>query len=233
MLARASCKNGLHGISNNTGRLQRFTLRCYFYRTHLVGKRVRVSVVCAWRSMACHLPVGSLLGSCVAAYARWEEACLYSRSPAHSWVWHERRSSLTITQMQGDNYLTSTIPASWLHASSLPKLAVLGLAQNQLVGTIPTPQPGCGLCGYKVRAPAQHSEQTEPPFASCILRQPQNPLHVLEIPMTWLCSTFAEQPTKVPTTSCRVCARGMQASSKCSTPLCGSSPARAAMQPGK
>ena len=56
-------------------------------------------------------------------------------------------------QAQGDNFLTSTIPASWLRAGSFPKLAVLGLAQNQLVGTIPTPQPNCGLCGYKVRSP--------------------------------------------------------------------------------
>lgn len=56
-------------------------------------------------------------------------------------------------QAQGDNFLTSTIPASWLRAGSFPKLAVLGLAQNQLVGTIPSPQPTCGLCGYRARAP--------------------------------------------------------------------------------
>ena len=69
------------------------------------------------------------------------------------WVWQKRGSRSSKVQAQGDNYLTSTIPASWLRAGSFPKLAVLGLAQNQLVGTIPTPQPNCGLCGFKVRAP--------------------------------------------------------------------------------
>ena len=54
--------------------------------------------------------------------------------------------------MQADNYLSGTLPASWLRAGPFLKLTVLSLAQNQLVGTIPTPEPGCGLCGYNVSA---------------------------------------------------------------------------------
>ena len=62
-------------------------------------------------------------------------------------------SGLTAVQAQGDNALTSTVPASWLRAGAFPRMAVLGLALNQLVGTVPTPEPNCGLCGTKASAP--------------------------------------------------------------------------------
>ena len=57
---------------------------------------------------------------------------------------------------QGDNFLTSTIPASWLRVGSLPRLFYFSLAQNELVGTIPTPEPYCSLCGFRVGRPLLH-----------------------------------------------------------------------------
>ena len=70
----------------------------------------------------------------------------------HSWAWQEAPNRLAAAQTQGDNYLTSTIPASWLRVGPFPRLILLGLALNQLVGTIPAPQPGCGLCQNDVSA---------------------------------------------------------------------------------
>ena len=70
---------------------------------------------------------------------------------------------LTAVQAQGDNYLTSTIPASWLRVGPLPRLFYLSLAQNQLVGTIPTPEPYCGLCGFKASA-LLRTKQTDSEF---------------------------------------------------------------------
>lgn len=58
-----------------------------------------------------------------------------------------------VLHSQGDNYLTSTIPASWLRIGSFANLTFLGLAQNQLVGSIPTPELGCSLCRSYVSAP--------------------------------------------------------------------------------
>ena len=74
--------------------------------------------------------------------------------------WQERPSTLTTVRAQGDNYLTSTIPASWLRAGPLQGLLYLSLAQNQLVGTIPTPEPYCSLCVYKVGAPLAQNRLT-------------------------------------------------------------------------
>ena len=61
-------------------------------------------------------------------------------------------NGLTAAQAQGDNCLTSTVPASWLRAGSFPYLWQLGLALNQLVGTIPDPQPYSGLYPVNVSA---------------------------------------------------------------------------------
>ena len=58
----------------------------------------------------------------------------------------------TAAHAQGDNCLTSTIPASWLCTGSFPELWQLGLALNQLVGTIPAPQPYSGLYRHDVSA---------------------------------------------------------------------------------
>lgn len=68
---------------------------------------------------------------------------------------------LITMQAQGDNYLTSTVPPSWLRAGMLPKLHLLGLALNQLVGIIPESEPGCGLCASFVRGIARAMDRPE------------------------------------------------------------------------
>ena len=68
---------------------------------------------------------------------------------------------------QGDNYLTSSIPASWLRAGSFPRLSSLSLALNQLMGAIPAPEPDCGLCAYKVGAFISH--QIDRPHAKALV----------------------------------------------------------------
>ena len=78
-----------------------------------------------------------------------EPSCLH-----HSW--QERRTDSLQCKAQGDNYLTSTIPASWLRVGSLPRLFYFSLAQNELVGTIPMPEPYCSLCGFRVGRPRLH-----------------------------------------------------------------------------
>ena len=77
---------------------------------------------------------------------------MWLHAPAALLTGAEASNRLTAVQAQGDNYLTSTLPASWLRVGPLPRLFFLSLAQNQLVGTIPTPEPYCGLCGFKASA---------------------------------------------------------------------------------
>ena len=76
----------------------------------------------------------------------------------HSWARQGRGTDVPVRKAQGGNDLTSTIPASWLRVGPFASLAYLGVAQNRLVGTIPTPEPGCALCGYNVSAPLSHQK---------------------------------------------------------------------------
>ena len=70
---------------------------------------------------------------------------------------------------QGDNHLSSTIPMSWLRVGPFPRLMTLGLALNQLAGTIPSPEPGCALCRLDVSDPLLR--QNKALHVSCALQE--------------------------------------------------------------
>ena len=118
---------------------------CLFCRVQLCGMGiVRTPIACNVHKRLC-------------ATTRLQEAWVWLQSPA---AWHRFGRSVETDSLQcktqGDNFLTSTIPASWLRVGSLPRLFYFSLAQNELVGTIPTPEPYCSLCGFRVGRPLLH-----------------------------------------------------------------------------